>query len=228
MVIRILNAMILFLAVATRFAPLNSVRVAALRAMPNTRVGDRVRIDFGCSIRVDWIEIEDDVQIGRFNRFAGPVRISIGARTKIGARNTFGCADWVRASRYVEQGYVRSLELGAECLVTDDHFFDCAGLVKIGDGTWFAGKGSQVWTHGVGIAERDVVIGSRCYLGSAVRLSPGARLGDDCILSLGSVLTSDLSEVCGSMVAGAPAKPIKQLEADYAAGRIERHRANWR
>lgn len=203
------------------------MRIAALRAMRNVQVGKRVRLGFGCRIRVDSFVVGDDVQIGRFNRFAGPVSISIGARTQIGARNSFGCNDWVSAPRYVEQGYVRSLRLGAECLVTDDHFFDCAGLIDVGDGTWFAGRSSQVWTHGVGVAERDVVIGSRCYIGSAVRLAPGARLGDECVLSLGSVLTSDLSHARCAMIAGAPAKPAKQLEADYATGRLERHGANW-
>lgn len=216
-----------FLSLIVSFGPLNAIRLAALRAMPNVTLGQSVRVGWGCRIAVDRLAVGDNVTIGRFNRFVGPVGIFIGSGTQIGARNRFGCSGWVSETRYAEQGYARTMRLGRDCLVTDDHLFDCAGLVEIGDGTWFAGCASQVWTHGVGIAERDVIIGSCCYLGSAVRVAPGARLGDECILSLGSVLSGDLSSARCAMIAGMPAKVIKQLEDDYATGRIERHGANW-
>ncbi|MEE4207751.1 MAG: hypothetical protein V2I43_00610 [Parvularcula sp.] len=209
------------------FAPLNAIRVAALRLMPQVTVGRSARIGFGCRIAVERLTIGDNVTIGRFNRFVGPVSVMIGSGTRIGARNHIGCSSWVSEKRYAQEGYARTMRLGSDCLVTDNHLFDCAGLVEIGDGTWFAGSASQVWTHGVGVAERDVVVGARSYLGSAVRLAPGARLGEECILSLGSVLSGDLSDARCAMVAGVPAKVIKQLEADYASGRIERHGANW-
>lgn len=218
--------MIWFLSLIVSFAPLNAVRVAALRLMPQVTLGLSVRIGFGCRIAVDQLTIGDNVKIGRFNRFVGPVSIMIGSGTQIGARNRIGCSGWVSEERYGEQGYARTMRLGRDCLVTDDHLFDCAGLVEVGEGTWFAGSASQVWTHGVGIADRDVIVGACCYLGSAVRLAPGARLGDECILSLGSVLSGDLSFERCAMVAGMPAKVVKQLEDDYAGGRIERHGAN--
>lgn len=215
------------LSLIVSFAPLNAIRVAALRLMPHVSLGQSVRIGLGCRIAVEKLEIGDNVTIGRFNRFVGPVSITIGSGTQIGARNRIGCSGWVSEARYATHRYARTMRLGRDCLVTDDHLFDCAGLVEIGEGTWFAGSGSQVWTHGVGIAERDVVVGARCYIGSAVRLAPGARLGDECILSLGSVLSGDLSAARCAMIAGMPAKVVKQLEADYASGRIERHGAKW-
>lgn len=215
------------LSLIVSFAPLNAIRVAALSLMPHVTLGQSVRIGLGCRVAVDRLVVGDNVTIGRFNRLIGPVSIIIGSGTQIGARNRVGCSNWVSEKRYAEQGYARTMRLGRDCLITDEHLFDCAGLVEIGDGTWFAGSSSQVWTHGVGIAERDVIIGARCYFGSAVRLAPGARLGDECILSLGSVLSGDLSAAQCAMVAGVPAKVIKQLEEDYASGRIERHGANW-
>lgn len=215
------------LSLIASLAPFNTFRVLALGLMPHVTLGQSVRIGWGCRIAVDRLVIGDNVTIGRFNRLFGPVSIFIGSGTQIGARNRIGCSDWVGEKRYAEQGYARTMRIGRDCLVTDGHLFDCAGLVEIGDGTWFAGSASQVWTHGVGIAERDVIIGVRCYLGSAVRLAPGARLGDECILSLGSVLSGDLAAASCAMVAGMPAKVIKQLEDDYASGRIERHGANW-
>ena len=220
-------AMQSILSLIASFAPLNAIRVLALDLMRNVTLGQSVRIGWGCRIAVDRLVIGDNVTIGRFNRFVGPVSVCIGSGTQIGARNRIGCREWVAQRRYAEEGYARTMRIGCDCLITDDHLFDCAGLVEIGGGTWFAGSASQVWTHGVGIAERDVVVGARCYLGSAVRLAPGARLGDECILSLGSVLSGDLSFARCAMVAGMPAKVIKQLEIDYASGRIEHHGVNW-
>ena len=197
------------LSLIVSFAPLNAIRVAALRLMPHVSLGQSVRIGLGCRIAVEKLEIGDNVTIGRFNRFVGPVSITIGSGTQIGARNRIGCSGWVSEARYATHRYARTMRLGRDCLVTDDHLFDCAGLVEIGEGTWFAGSGSQVWTHGVGIAERDVVVGARPDL------------------SLGSVLSGDLSAARCAMIAGMPAKVVKQLEADYASGRIERHGAKW-
>ncbi|MEM9085908.1 MAG: hypothetical protein AAGB23_08295 [Pseudomonadota bacterium] len=215
------------LSTIARFAPFNAIRVSALRAKRDYQIGRGVRIGFGCRFEVDSLDLGDGVIIGRFNRFAGPIRIAIGARSQIGSGNHVIGGQWVKASRFAEEGYQRTMRLGSDCLITDNHLFDCVGLIEIGDGSWVAGSASQLWTHGVGVAERDVIVGEQCYLGSAVRLAPGARLGDQCILSLASVLTRDLSSARCALVAGSPAQIVKQLEADYEAGRIEQHKRNW-
>ena len=47
-------------------------------------------------------------------------------------------------------------------------------------------------------------------MGSEVRLAPGARLPERCILGLGSVLTGRI-ETPGSLVAGVPARVVRPL-----------------
>ena len=86
---------------------------------------------------------------------------------------------------------------------------DLAGSLIIGDKSWVAGRGSQFWTHGAGIKKRDISIGKECYVGSAVRFAPGASVPDYCIVGLGSVVTSEITE-SRSLVAGVPAKVIKR------------------
>ena len=195
--------------------------------MPQVSLGQWVGLAFRRRIAADKLAIGDNVTIGRLNCFVGPVSVTIGSGTQIGAGNRIGCSDWVSEKTYDALRRAWTRRRNRNCLLTDHHLVYCPLLAEIGDGTSFEGSASEVLTRDVGIAERDVIIGSRCYLGSAVRLAPGARLGDECILSLGSILSGDLSAARCAMVAGMPAKVIKQLEADYASGRIERHGANW-
>jgi len=78
----------------------------------------------------------------------------------------------------------------------------------LGDGSWIAGVASQFWTHGTGTPDRDISIGKGCYLGSAVRFSPGSSVGDDVLVAMGSVVTKKFKEG-RVLIGGVPAKIIK-------------------
>jgi acetyltransferase-like isoleucine patch superfamily enzyme len=58
------------------------------------------------------------------------------------------------------------------------------------------------------VAERDITIGSDCYLGSAVRFSPGSSIADDVVVAMGSVVSGVLSE-SNALVGGVPARVLK-------------------
>ena len=67
--------------------------------------------------------------------------------------------------------------------VTIEPFATVKGDVVIGDGSWIAGHASQFWTHGLSVADRDIHIGKKNYIGSAVRFAPGAAIGDENIVA---------------------------------------------
>ncbi|HPQ95402.1 MAG TPA: acyltransferase [Thiolinea sp.] len=52
-------------------------------------------------------------------------------------------------------------------------------------------------------------IGARCFIGCGSIIMPGIRIGDECIVAAGSVVTRDVP--AHSIVAGNPAKVIKYL-----------------
>jgi acetyltransferase-like isoleucine patch superfamily enzyme len=127
----------------------------------------------------------------------------------IGNRNTFSCGYWVLRDQYKQSNYTRTVELGENVLITSSHYFDVAGTFKLGNHSWIAGIGSQFWTHGVGVRERDVLIGENCYLGSAVRFAPGSSVGNSVLVAMGSVVASALP-VDMALVGGVPARVLKE------------------
>jgi carbonic anhydrase/acetyltransferase-like protein (isoleucine patch superfamily) len=74
-------------------------------------------------------------------------------------------------------------------------------------------------------------IGENTLIGMGAIVLNGARIGDNCLVAAGALITEGREVPSGSLVMGAPGKPVRQLSADE----IERNRssaahyvANWR
>ncbi len=192
------------------------------------------RIVFGYSIRGSKIGFAtviatraatlDNCSIGRFNRFLGPMNISVGAGADIESHNVFECGEWAADAKHADR-YERTLIIGADTRITNHHFFDVAGRFVLGQGSWIAGRGSQFWTHGVNVADRNISIGRRCYIGSAVRFAPGGAVRDNVLVGLGSVVTRRI-DGCDVLVAGFPAQVIKEGRGWQPAEKVREHPAS--
>ena len=165
------------------------------------------RIGRGTVIAVDDFQAAQ-VCIGGSNRFVGPISVKIGRNVSIGHRNEFSCEAWVLKSEFKKSGYRRSLLVGDEVLITSDHFFDIAGEVSVGARSWFAGRATQVWSHGAGVEDRNVKVGSDCYVGSASRIAPGAEVADHTVMAMGAVVVKKHC-IENVLLGGVPAKEVK-------------------
>lgn len=194
----------LVLAVLISILPINILRVFGYRLLGYKVKG---RIGFGTVIAVLDAQIENS-RLGIFNLFIGPMKVEIGEGAKIENRNTFSCGFWTTQEQYRSKNYARSLKIGANTLITSNHYFDVAGSFSLGNSSWIAGIGSQFWTHGAGVSDRNIQIGRDCYIGSAVRFAPGSRIGEHCIVAMGSVVTKKFKE-SKVMIGGIPAKVLK-------------------
>ena len=195
----------LALAAIVALLPLSGLRVVGYRLL-----GYQIRdayIGFGTMIAVDEAIIES-CRIGPFNLFAGPMKVHIHRGASIGNRNEFICGYWVLRDEYKNAQYLRTLEVCEDALITSRHYFDLSGSLVLGERSWIAGIGSQFWTHGAGVEDRDIRIGSDCYIGSAVRFSPGASLGDLVVVAMGSVVSGAVTE-SNALIGGVPAKVLK-------------------
>jgi acetyltransferase-like isoleucine patch superfamily enzyme len=188
------------------------------------KIGKRVRI--GLSI-IDAREcrIDDDVQIGHLNLIIRVKKLEMGDHVKIGHLNIIRGGDEVHLGRYSElirMNEINSIaepdvvnpidprfSLGDGSIVTTGHKIDFTDRVEIGRRTILGGRNSSLWTHNRQ-RTRPIKIGSLTYVGSEIRMAPGASIPSRCIVGIGSVITTQLTGE-EQLIAGVPARVIKDL-----------------
>ena len=191
------------------------------------QVGKRVRI--GISIlEAGTCEIGDDSKIGHLNVVIGVKKLTLGDHVRIGHLNIIRGGDEVNLGRYSELLRLNEINsmrepdvvnpvdprfsLGAGSIVTAGHKIDFTDRVQIGRRAIIGGRNSSVWTHN---RQRTlpISIGDFAYVGSEVRVAPGGGIPSRSIIGIGAVITKTI-ESEGWLIAGVPAKPIKELSAD--------------
>jgi acetyltransferase-like isoleucine patch superfamily enzyme len=206
--------------------PLENFRRILYRLMLHYYIPKTSRIGFLTVIAVSDFSLGQNVMIGPLNLFKGPMSVKIGSNSRLGKCNKFTCANHIVQDRFKSMNYTPIIEFGDSILVTDNHFFDVFGKITIGNGTWVAGHGSEFWTHGLSVRDRDITIGEKNYIGSAVRFAPGTSIGNNNIVALSSVLMSKL--ICNAyLISGFPAKPFRSIEEDLKKGKYRFSFEDW-
>ena len=207
-------------AYAIAWLPFGVVRRWLLAGLFGADIHPTARIAWGVIIAVQHFRCGKGVVIRRGNSFIGPFDVELADQVFIGRWNRFECGEAVADASQAHMGYARKLSVGQAALINDSHIFDVVGEVRIGAGTWVAGYQSHFLTHGASAVERDIVIGERCYLGSAVRFVPGSGVGDGCMVGMGAVVTKRMA-VTNAVIGGVPAKVLRErAEGEY---RFERY-----
>lgn len=191
------------------------------------RIGKGVRIGVSL-IDVGSCSIDDDVTIGHLNIFTRIDSLDIGDHVRIGHLNIIRGGQEVAIGRYAEiirMNEINSIPepdvvnvtdprfiLGAGSIVTTGHKIDFTDRVQIGKRTILGGRNSSLWTHNRQ-KTMPILIGSFTYVGSEIRMAPGSAIPSRSIVGMGAVITNALSEA-NTLIAGVPAKPIKQLSQE--------------
>jgi acetyltransferase-like isoleucine patch superfamily enzyme len=191
------------------------------------RIGKRVRIGISI-IDAAECEIKDDVQIGHLNLFTRVGRLEIQDHFRMGHLNIIRGGNDVKFGRYAEiirMNEINSIPepdvvnevdptfiLGDGSIVTTGHKIDFTDRVEIGRRVILGGRNSSLWTHN---RQRTlpIHIGSFAYIGSEIRMAPGSSIPARSIIGIGSVITTCIDGE-GKLIAGVPAKAIKDLNAD--------------
>ena len=157
-------------------------------------VVESCRIDDGTQIghfnlfwRTDQLVIEDHVRIGHLNLFRGGASIHVGRYAEIFRTNVINSIPEPDAETPVRPEF----QLGPGSVITTGHWIDFTDAVTIGVRSILGGRHSSLWTHSRQWT-RPISIGNFVYLGSEVRLAPGADIPSYCVVGLGSVVTSSL------------------------------------
>ena len=216
------------LAVLALVAPLPGfLKRPCYRLFFGYKIGKRVRLGWSL-IDAGACEIGDDVSIGHLNLVIGVGKLTVGEHARVGHLNVLRGGDEVRLGRYAEIIRLNEINsipdpvvvnpveprftLGDGSVITASHKIDFTDRVEIGDRTILGGRNSSLWTHNRQ-RTRPVTIGSRTYVGSEIRVAPGGVIPSRCIVGIGSVITGRL-EGENQLIAGVPAKPIKQLSEE--------------
>lgn len=206
--------------------PFAALRRGLYRHIMNYEIPSSATIGYLTVIAVSKFSVGEKVRIGVLNMFKGPIDVKIGNNSRIGKFNRFTCASHITQDRFKHMGYTPIIEFGDNTLVLDEHFFDVYGKITLGNYSWIAGHGSQFWTHGLSVLDRDIVIGEKNYIGSSVLFSPGTSIGSNNVVALGSVVMSKLN--CNaSLISGVPAKPFRSIESDLKEGKYRFSFDDW-
>jgi acetyltransferase-like isoleucine patch superfamily enzyme len=215
----------LLVAAAIALVPVGWLRIALYRRLLGYDIGAGCRIGMFNLLACRSLRLGPGSVIGRGNLLKGDFDFVAGPRLFMGNRNIVTCP-WDLAARHPARGYATRVEFGADCLVNDRHYLDGHGLITVGDGSWIAGRDSQLYTHGIGVLDRDIAIGRGCFIGSAARFAPGSGVGDRIIVGMGSVVLDRIGAEA-ALVAGFPARAVRDISDALAAGRYRFSRDDW-
>jgi acetyltransferase-like isoleucine patch superfamily enzyme len=175
----------------------------------NLVVGDDTRIGHGVVLwRCGDFRIGRHVSIGSLNLFRGGERFTLEDYAMVMRLNVINA---IPENDCVNQPD-SSFYLGYGSVITAEHRIDFTDRVSIGRRSILGGRNSSIWTHNrrTGLA---VTIGDYCYVGSEIRMAPGAKIPDCCVVGIGSVITRPIAEPY-SLIAGVPAKRRRPLDED--------------
>jgi acetyltransferase-like isoleucine patch superfamily enzyme len=191
------------------------------------RIGRRVRMGLSI-IDARACTIDDDSRIGHLNVIIGVANLQLGDHVKIGHLNIIRGGAEVTLGRYSELMRMNEINsipepdavnpvdprftLGNGSIITTGHKIDFTDRVEIGRRTIIGGRNSSIWTHN---RQRTlpIRIGEYAYVGSEVRMAPGSALPSRCVVGIGAVVTKKINAE-GFLIAGVPAKPIKELSEE--------------
>lgn len=181
-----------------KYLPSNYLKVFLLKKLFGYRIGSGVK--FGkLMINCKKVTIGDNVYIANKNVFSCE-EIEIGAGTTIHSGNTF-----IGSGKFI---------IGENSRIINNHYFDLWNSVKIGDGTWVAGRNSEFWTHGSINTKKEtkdlsIEIGNNVYIGSASKFAPGTKIASTNLISLGSMVSGVFKQE-KTIIMGNPAAVVKE------------------
>lgn len=211
-----------YLAVALLPFP-SAVKVFFYRHLLGYSIGRGVHIGLSV-IDAAACQIDEGVSIGHGNLVFAVERLAIGRGARIGTLNLIrgGKVSIGRHAEIIRLNELNAipfppemnvdsvLSIGDWTSITAGHKIDFTGQVTFGTEVIVAGRNSSFWTHIRGVT-LPIVIGDAVYIGSEVRMAPGASVPSGSVVGMGSVVVDSLTEHPGHVFAGVPARPKRPV-----------------
>lgn len=205
--------------------PPGRLKRAALRYLFGWEIDESAWIGVSVFMNVKHARIGSGARIGHGNVLRNLLYLELGEGAAIGRWN------WITAAQaFLDQPQAEDrgrLVVGPHAGITLRHYIDCPGGIEVGAFTTLAGVRSTILTHQIDIRSNyqitlPVKIGSYCYIGSDVRIVPGSKIPDRCVVAMGSVVAGELPE-SDMLYGGVPARPLKKVDEGAYFSRNTRH-----
>ena len=111
--------------------------------------------------------------------------------------------------------------VGENFAVSGNTRFICSNKIEIGDNVQFSWDSVVMDSDAHKILylnkdtkeiDEDISIGNKVWIAAKVTMLKGTKIGDNCIVGIGSLTNKDYN-YNNMIIAGAPAKPIKEIKA---------------
>lgn len=145
------------------------------------------------------IVLGNNVGIGAYSRVIISTSINqLGEYIRIG--NNVGIGE------FAYLGGAGGLTIGNDCII--GQYFSCHP-----ENHHFSDPTTPIRLQGT--SRKGIVIGKNCWIGSKVSILDGVKIGDNCVIAAGSVVTKSVPD--NVLIGGVPAKIINQLPAKHNA-----------
>lgn len=124
---------------------------------------------------------------------------------------------WIEPNFWCDYGY--NIEIGENFYANHNLVILDANTVKFGDNVFIGPNcGFYAAGHPLDVARRNqgleyakpIEIGDHVWFGGNVVVMPGVKIGSNCVIGAGSVVTKDVPD--GSLAYGNPCKAVRKIE----------------
>ena len=133
---------------------------------------------------------------------------------------------FIPEKRYISFLRKKGVKIGDGCVIdktahleTEGYMFIIGNNVRITEGCQLIPHDGALWTlQKNGLLQnadyfRPIIIGDNTFLGNNVTVLPGIKIGCNCIIACGAVVTKDVPDNC--VYGGVPARFIETIDSYY-------------
>lgn len=190
-----------------------ALKEAMKQCKHNADIGDMFKIEFGAKI-INEGDDKSTIKLGHHNTLSGLLRTSKFGRIKIGSYCAIRSGTYLGSAKLIQIGNFVGIAQNSHIFDNNNHAISpkqrILHRIRVAPGGEdYTSLGAQ-WEEADSapiIIEDNVWIGMYCYIGK------GVTIGESSIVARQSVVTKDVPPF--TVVAGNPAKVVKELEKDY-------------
>lgn len=171
-----------------------------------------------CVVRnVEKFDVGADTVIGHGNVFRGLREVRIGEDAIVGQFNWFSTAPSLRLP---DDDLAGRLDLGDHAVLTNRHYVDCSGGLRLARFATLGGVRCTVLSHSVDLSTgrqttAPVTLAEQAFVSTNSTVMAGTTMDVRAVLAAGSVTALNGKYERHTLYGGVPAKAIREIDGAY-------------